>query len=1308
MKTPTTKARLLLTGVVLAALAASTVARADYQSTVVSQSPVGYWRLNETTSPSSIAGAANLGSLGAAAIGAYNSFPTRGVAGPFAGSTAVGLDGGAANVTTPWVAGLNGNPFTYEVWANPGVVPKFAYLASSVHIASPRSGWYMAQDDGTTFGLGSAFVVRMFYQNGATPSVTLAAPVSTAGVWYHIVLTFDGTTASLYTNGVLAQASSVLGYVANGDSQTSLGSRSDNNFFWPGKAAEMAMYNSALSAARVSAHYSTATTTPANYASTVLADSPVLYYRFQEPVDPPAANLGTLGTAGSGLWIYDAKANVAGPAPPAFPGFDAGNKAAAFDGGGGVVRLPNLNLNTNTVTICAWVNATNAQPQAAGIVVCKGTTTEAGLTIDQVFGGYGLGYIWNGNNYGWSPTSDSGLPALPDSQWAFVALVINPTSAALYICDTTNFGNFTSVVNSFNVSHPAQAFDGPTLVGAEGGFANRNFNGGIDEVGIWNRALSAGELYTQYATAVGGVPPRVFTDLQGPSAPVAVGDPITLTIDAGGTPGLTYTWHKNGSTIATTSTGTYTIASSALTDSGNYDVTVSNSSGSVPSQSVAVTVVTPTLPSITGSQGFKNRTLYPGGSLNLALTATGGGLKYHWYKNTVLIPSATSSAFTIASVASGDAGNYSVSVTNSVGGASNGPVTIAIGTATAGSYEALMVGSAPEAWWRLNEAPGTTNLFDAMGRHDGLYTNFNGQPVTLGAAGALSNDPDTAASFGGSGGLGVIPYSTQLNPQQYTIEAWVNTTINNGQLVPVSSSFGNNGWWIETIGGWWYGNCSAGYFGNNGNVNTAAQIAPGQWTHVVIEYDGSRVIGGTHYPNVLYVNAQTDGFVWGGVDPNSVGPFIIGGRGVSAATLADRLFNGQVDEVAFYDRLVPQAELQNHFNGRFGASTPPYFVGTFLPQTVSVGKRISYSTTAYGSVPLSLQWYKNGSKIIGATTTSLSIASAAVSDTGTYTIWATNGAGTASQSVNVTVIPTVGYANVTNGLVLHMRMDGDTTDSSGRGNNGTPVASPGFVPGLIGSQAVQVSTTTSGGSVTSASYVNLGRPSDLLFNASSSFSVSLWIKEVAGSEQGDLPFIGTEINSANNPGWLLCPSYQAGGWQWDLNDGTYNFDQNGPNDSINDGAWHHFVVTVDRVAHVASGYMDGVLTSQLDITFLGSLDNGSPVLIGQDPTGIYPEAGTNYLDDIAVWSRALSPLEVAKIESAGRTAGRSLDTVAPPVTMAITKSGANVTISWTTGTLLQSDTLGASAVWTQVPGATAPSYTFTPGSGAKFYRVFVQ
>ena len=48
-------------------------------------------------------------------------------------------------------------------------------------------------------------------------------------------------------------------------------------------AGGVAMYSSALSPARLAAHYTAATTAPATYVTTVQADSPVLYYRFREP-----------------------------------------------------------------------------------------------------------------------------------------------------------------------------------------------------------------------------------------------------------------------------------------------------------------------------------------------------------------------------------------------------------------------------------------------------------------------------------------------------------------------------------------------------------------------------------------------------------------------------------------------------------------------------------------------------------------------------------------------------------------------------------------------------------------------------------------------------------------------------------------------------------------------------------------------------------------------------------------------------------------------------------------------------------------
>jgi len=1095
---------------------------------------------------------------------------------------------------------------------------------------------------------------------------------------------------------------------------------------------EAAYYGTALSAAQVLAHYQAGTNaspvTP--YQQVISADSPAGYWRFNEPPDVTAINIGTFGSAANGTYGAGTVPGSDGPRPTIYSGFGATNTSVLVDGTGTSVSVPALNLNTNTVTISGWVKvSTDSETPAAGLVVCHSGTTYSGLTMDGINGGLGIGYVWNNdpNTYNWSPTTDLGFQTLPssvDNQWAYVALVIQPAQAAIYLCQSNNAASFAGVTNFVN--HVVQKFEGATLFGSDTS-PGTPFAGNIDEVAIFNRALGVGELYTQYGAAVGGVGPKIFTDLQGPTNSVYAGDPITLSIDAGGTPSLTFTWHRNGSTIATTSVGTYTIGTSTFGDAGNYDVTISNGIGTpAQSQQVPVTIITPTTPTINGSTGFVNRRLYTGGTISLAVNASGGGLKYQWYKNASVISGATASSFRIASVAAGDAGSYSVSITNSLGTASNGPAVVTIPSVPTGGFEAAVLASGPEAWWRLDEAPGSTNLWDGMGRHDGYYTNLNGAvpPVALGAAGIGTN---TAASFSNNGGVGVIPYALSLNSaDKHTYEGWIKTSDLSRFMVPYSSDFNGGGvYWAETPNGFWNPATDGGAY----PIASPVAIASGVWTHLVMTFDNSLVnSSGTHFPLSFFINGVNisgAGFSWtdnNGLNTN--GPVIIGGRGVNATTLANAFFSGLVDDVIVYTKALSTTEIANHFALGF-PSTPPTFAGAFIPQTVTTGKTVGFSTTVQGSTPLFLQWYKNGALIPGATTNSLTITNTAVSDTGTYALWATNSVGTNSQSVGLTVIAATGFANVTNNLVLHLRFDGDDTDSSGRGHNGTPVGSPAFVTGVIGSQALQYTTTSATNAVTNivetgSSYVRIGTPTDLLFGSSSSFSVAVWVKVATNNLQGDLPFIGTATNSNNNPGWDLSPSYGGGGYQWNLNDSTNNVNVNGPANSINDGGWHHFVMAVDRASHIVNTYLDGVLYVQTDITPLGNLDVGGPVTIGQDPTGSYPFAITNAsatdfagwvpsasatLDDVGIWRRALSPLEVAQIESAGRTAGHSFDTVASAVTLTISRSGSNITISWPSGTLYQSDTVGVGAVWTPVAGASAPSYTFTPGSGSRYYRV---
>src|SRR5262249_54496046 len=110
-------------------IAAASPARADYSSTVVSQGPQGYWRLNETTQPPVLPIlATNAGNLGAAGNGTYilanrGQIPGAIVSEP--NGAAVGFDGiggvsGSNRVRVPFQPQWNPTgPLTVEFWAKP-------------------------------------------------------------------------------------------------------------------------------------------------------------------------------------------------------------------------------------------------------------------------------------------------------------------------------------------------------------------------------------------------------------------------------------------------------------------------------------------------------------------------------------------------------------------------------------------------------------------------------------------------------------------------------------------------------------------------------------------------------------------------------------------------------------------------------------------------------------------------------------------------------------------------------------------------------------------------------------------------------------------------------------------------------------------------------------------------------------------------------------------------------------------------------------------------------------------------------------
>src|SRR5260370_40994644 len=92
--------------------------------------------------------------------------------------------------------------------------------------------------------------------------------------------------------------------------------------------------------------------------------------------------------------------------------------------------------------------------------------------MDATTPGLAIGYVWNNdqNTYNWSPTTDLGFQTLPssaDNQWAYVALVVQPSQAALYMCASNNPTSLAGVTNFYNDVN--QSFSVVTLLGSDSG-----------------------------------------------------------------------------------------------------------------------------------------------------------------------------------------------------------------------------------------------------------------------------------------------------------------------------------------------------------------------------------------------------------------------------------------------------------------------------------------------------------------------------------------------------------------------------------------------------------------------------------------------------------------------------------------------------------------------------------------------------------------------------------------------------------------------------------------------------------------------
>jgi len=441
---------------------------------------------------------------------------------------------------------------------------------------------------------------------------------------------------------------------------------------------------------------------------------------------------------------------------------------------------------------------------------------------------------------------------------------------------------------------------------------------------------------------------------------------------------------------------------------------------------------------------------------------------------------------------------------------------------------------------------------------------------------------------------------------------------------------------------------------------------------------------------------------------NSIQPYT--GDGLNSITVT-------LTNITGYDREVGMNGLQLVLSP---ASVPQAAVITTQPQptVAAAGATARLSVVATGD-GLTYQWRKNGYNVLdggnisGATTATLTISNVSEDDVAVYSVAVFNPGGSVvsrNASLRLTTY------DIKESLVGHWKLN---ETSGATAANAIAGGSPGNVTGTSSWGAGRIANAFNFDMATYMLVDNFTKANDAIAgcawvkmdpNAPGTMAVFRNGHSDFNATGGDLKVLGQFELGILDVGGELRPTAAVGN--------SPNLPRATGSAGLSVDEWHHLAFSADGAqlrlyvngAQVAStDYLGLINDAHMDWISIGArlvVDTNTPPAI---PDATTPAYFWGSIDDIGLWTRALTANEVSKIYQAGM-AGQDLETVViePPTEMEFTgvtkNADGSITIEWTGGGTLQVTTDIGSGVWQSVDGATSP-YTFTPTAAAMFGRI---
>ena len=382
----------------------------------------------------------------------------------FAQNYAIDFNGTNQSFTSTSTMNLSGSAITIEAWINSKSFQSTSPYISSIAgmESSPNTALLRVGDGGIPAGNQVQFVLQF----GGSQTKITGSTVLLINTWYHIVGVYNGTTMKLYVNGVEDASTNVTGaFTANSNFQI-------------GHVASTRYFNGQIDEVRVWSVARTLVQIRANMFKEIPVNSANLtaYYKMSDGSGTSLSDNGTNGTIYNGTlsntpaWVTSGA--FAGPRNA----LDFNTTTSYSTAGQSAMS------NIDNWTIMAWFNPSSLAGTGFQAIVYNGDDS----------GGYGFGLVGNQVTalYG-AVTWHNSIATIPSTgRWYHVAMrrsggtlqffldgeLLSYTSTAV---PNSPFGNFT-IGNMFKGDHS-------TLY-------SNSFNGQIDEVSVWNTALTAAQI----------------------------------------------------------------------------------------------------------------------------------------------------------------------------------------------------------------------------------------------------------------------------------------------------------------------------------------------------------------------------------------------------------------------------------------------------------------------------------------------------------------------------------------------------------------------------------------------------------------------------------------------------------------------------------------------------------------------------------------------------------------------------------------------------------------------------------------------